>query len=76
MDKENQKKLEILLKKIANEYELEICSLKIKTNQNPTIVQITIQKTNEDDISIDDCSRFNSPAADEIEKQSLNVHMS
>ena len=71
MKKENQKKLEILLKKIANEYELEICSLKIKTNQNPTIIQITIQKINEDDISIDDCSRFNSPAADEIEKSNL-----
>ncbi len=71
MDKENKSKLEALLEKVANERDLEICGLNIKTNQNPIVIEITIKKTNEDDISLDDCSLFNTPASDEIEKSNL-----
>tara|TARA_Y100000991_G_scaffold55627_1_gene40643 strand:- start:259 stop:726 length:468 start_codon:yes stop_codon:yes gene_type:complete len=69
--KENKNKLEILLQKLASEWDLEVCSLNVKTNQNPIIVEITIRKLNGDDISIDDCLRFNNPASMEIENSNL-----
>ena len=55
MDKENKTKLEGLLKKVAITWDYEICNLKIQTNQKPTVVEITIKKTNGSDISLNDC---------------------
>ncbi len=71
MNKENKIKLEALLEKIANERNLEIYGLNIQTSQNPIVVEITIRKTNGDDISLDDCALFNTPASEEIEKSNL-----
>jgi len=71
LNKENRSKLETLLKKVANESDLEIYSLNIQTNQNPILIQIFIKKTNGDDISLDDCALFNTPASEEIEKSNL-----
>ncbi len=71
MNKENKNKLEALLEKVANEQDLEIYSLNLKTNQNPIVIEITIRKTNGDDISLDDCALFNTPVSDEIEKLNL-----
>ncbi|MBO8232666.1 ribosome maturation factor RimP [Prochlorococcus marinus str. MU1402] len=71
MNKENQRKLETLLKRVASVRDFEICSFKIKTNQNPIAIEIIIKKTNEDDISLDDCALFNSPASEEIENSNL-----
>ena len=71
MNKENKIKLETLLKKIANLWDFELCSLNIQTNQNPITLKITIKKTNGDDISLDDCARFNTPASEEIENSNL-----
>ena len=71
MNKDNKIKLEILLKKIAHQWDIEICSLNIQTNQNPFLIKIIIKKTNGDDISLDDCALFNTPASDEIEKSNL-----
>ena len=71
MNKENKNRLEILLKKVANKSDLEICSLKTRTNQNPIVIEITIKKTNGDDISLDDCALFSTPASEEIEKSNL-----
>ena len=71
MNKEDQIKLENLLKKVANVCDFEICSLNIQTNQNPTVVKITIKKTNGDDISLEDCALFNTPASEEIENSNL-----
>ena len=71
MNKEYQNKLEALLNKVANKWAFQICSLNIKTNQNPIIIQIVIKKTNGDDISLDDCALFNNPASEEIEKSKL-----
>ena len=71
MNKENKSKLEALLEKVANERELEIYDLKIQTNQNPIVIEVTIRKTNGDDISLDDCVLFNTPASDEIENSNL-----
>jgi len=71
LNKENKSKLETLLEKVASEKDLEIYGLNIKTNQNPIIIEITIRKTNGDDISLDDCALFNAPASDEIDKSNL-----
>ena len=71
MDKENKSKLEILLKRVANAWDFEICSLKTLTNNNPIIIEIIIKKTNGDDISLDDCALFNTPVSEEIEKSNL-----
>jgi len=71
LNKENKSKLETLLVKLAYAWDLEICSLNIKTNQNPIVMEITIKKTNGDDISLDDCALFNSPVSEEIEKSNL-----
>ena len=71
MNKENKSKIEALLKKVANARDLKICSLNIQTSQNPTVVKITIKRTNGDDISIEDCASFNAPASEEIENSNL-----
>ncbi|MBO6977865.1 MAG: ribosome maturation factor RimP [Prochlorococcus marinus XMU1428] len=71
MNKENKIKLETLLKTIAEEWNLEICNLNIQTNHNPIVIEIIIKKTNGDDISLDDCALFNTPASEEIENSNL-----
>ena len=71
MNKANKSQLEILLKKVARLYDFEICSINLQTNQNPIVFEIIIKKTNGDDISLDDCALFNTPASDEIEKSNL-----
>ena len=71
IDKENTNKLENIIKKVANEWDLKICSLNIQTNQNPTVVKIIIKKTNGDDISLEDCALFNAPASEVIENSNL-----
>jgi len=71
LDKKNKSKLETLLKEVANAWDFEIFRLNIKTNQNPIVIEIFIKKTSGDDISIDDCALFNTPASEEIEKSNL-----
>ena len=71
LKKENKNKLEALLKKVANVWNLEICSLNVQTNRNPILIEIVIKKTNDDDISLNDCERFNNPVSQEIEKSNL-----
>ena len=71
MNKDNKNKLETILKEVANEWNFEIYSLKIQTNQNPIIIEIIIKKTNGDDISLDDCALFNTPASEKIENSNL-----
>ncbi len=71
LNKENKIKLETLLKKVANIWNFEMCSLNVQTNQNPIVLEIIIKKTNGDDISLDDCAQFNAPASEEIENSNL-----
>ena len=71
MKKENKSKLETLLKKVGNIWDLEICSLNFQTNQNPIVIEIIIKKTNGEDIPLDDCALFNKPAYEEIENSNL-----
>ena len=71
MDKEKKISLETLLKKVAKLWNFEICNLNIQTNQNPIVLEIVIKKTNGDDITLDDCALFNTPASEEIENSNL-----
>ena len=71
MNKEKKSSLEKLLKKVASEWNFEICGLNLKTNHNPIVIEITINKTNGDYISIDDCGIFNAPASEVIENSNL-----
>ena len=71
MNKDNKSKLESILKKVAHAWDFEIHSLNIQTNHKPIIIEIIIKKTNGDDISLDDCALFNTPASEEIEKSNL-----
>ena len=71
MNKDNKIKLESILKKAADEWNFEICSLKIQTNQNPIIIEVIIKKTTGDDISLDDCAQFSTPASEKIENSNL-----
>ena len=71
MNKEIKNNLEIRLKELAREFNLEIYSLNLLTNQNPIIIKITIGKDNGEDITIDDCSKFNNPASTIIENSNF-----
>ena len=71
LKKENKIKLESLLKKVADIWGFQICSLNLQTHQNPIVIEIIIRKTNGDDISLDDCALFNTPAAEEIYNSNL-----
>ncbi len=71
MDKEFKNNLELLLQDAAKELNLEIYSLNLLTNQNPIIIKIIIKKTNQEDVTLDDCSRFNNPAYNVIENSNL-----
>ena len=71
MDKKGKNNLEVLLQGVAKEFDLKIYSLNLLTNQNPIIIKIIICKTNENDITLDDCSRFNNPASAVIENSNL-----
>ena len=71
MNKEKINKLENLLKKVSDALDFEICSLNIQTNQHPIVLEIIIKKTNGDDISLDDCALFNSPASEAIENSNF-----
>ena len=71
MNKEFKKKLEILLQVAAKDSNIEICSLNLLTNQSPIIIKVVIKKSNDEDITLDDCSSFNNPASSVIENSNL-----
>ena len=71
MNKELINNLEIQLQEVAKDFNLEVCSLNFLTNQNPINIKIIIKKSNREDITLDDCSRFNNPAYNVIENSNL-----
>ena len=71
MDNECTKNLENLLQGVAKDFNLTICSINLVTNKNPIIIKIFIKKTNDDDITLDDCLKFNTPASSLIENSNL-----
>jgi len=71
LNKENKIKLEEILSKLGNEHDYEIYSLNILTNHNPTVIEVILKKTDEEDISLDDCALFSNLASKEIEKSNF-----
>ncbi|MDC3145136.1 ribosome maturation factor RimP [bacterium] len=71
MNKEKKNTLERLLRKLANVWGLEIYSFNLQTKRKPIVIEIIIKKTNDEDISLDDCALFNAPASEEIENSNL-----
>ena len=71
LNKEKINSLERLLRKVANVWGLEIYSFNLQTNRKPIVIEIIIKKTNDEDISLDDCALFNAPASEEIENSNL-----
>ena len=71
MEKECKQKLEILIGQVAKEFNFIICSLKLLTNKVPITLEITIKKANGEDVTLDDCSKFNDPVNKTIENSNL-----
>ena len=71
MNKDINNKLKFLLQKVANEHGLEISDLNFQTNNSPITLVVKLKKINGDDISLDDCSKFNTPASEQIENSNL-----
>ena len=71
MIKDNKSKLEILIKEIAENFGYEIQSINLLTNHNPLTIQIILKNLNGNDISLDDCLRFNEPVLSAIDSSDL-----
>ena len=71
MIKDNKSKLEILIKEIAKNFRYEINSINLLTNHNPLTIQIVIENQNGNDITLDDCLRFNEPVLSAIDSSNL-----
>ena len=71
MDAECKKNLESIIENIATNNGLKLYELNIKTNHNPITIQVTINKIDGSDISINDCSDFNEPVEQAIESSKL-----
>ena len=71
MNKECQNNLKILLEKVARESNLEIFEVSFLTNKKPTTVKITITKTSQGVVTLDDCAKFNEPASSAIDNSNL-----
>ena len=71
MNKENKKKLDSLVKKLAGELNFELINLSILTNENPAIFKIILKRIDEKDITIEDCSLFTRHVESLIESSNL-----
>ena len=71
MNQANKKKLESLVERLAKEFNFKVVSLNILTNNNPAILKIILQRLDEKDITIEDCSQFIGPVDNLIESSNL-----
>jgi len=71
LNKENKKKLDSLVEKIAKEHNFKVDSLNMLTNKDPAILKIILKRIDEKDITIEDCTLFSGPVEDLIEKSKL-----
>ena len=69
--KDNKSKLENLIKEIAKSFQYEIHSINLLTNHNPLTIQIILKNQDGNDISLDDCLRFNEPVLSAIDSSNL-----
>ena len=71
MDKETKNSLLKLVNNLAKEIGFEVFDLNLYTNHIPTTIQIIIKKTDNSDVTIEDCSNFNEPVSDAIDNSNL-----
>ena len=71
MIKDNKSKLENLIKEIAKSFKYEIHSINLLTNHNPLTIQIVLKNQDDNDITLDDCLRFNEPVLSAIDSSNL-----
>ena len=71
MIKDNKSKLENLIKEIAKSFKYEIHSINLLTNHNPLTIQIVLKNQDSNDITLDDCLRFNEPVLSAIDSSNL-----
>ena len=71
MIKDNKSKLENLIKEIAKSFKYEIHSINLLTNHNPLTIQIVLKNQDSNDITLDDCLRFNEPVLSAIDSSDL-----
>ena len=69
--KDNKIKLENLIKEIAKSFKYEIHSINFLTNHNPLTIQIIIENQDGNNITLDDCLRFNEPVLSAIDSSNL-----
>jgi len=71
LKKSDQEDLQKLLIELAKSFDFQIHSVNLLTNQIPMTIQIYLKKSDGNDITIDDCSDFNSPAKEAIDNSNL-----
>ena len=71
MIKDNKSNLEILIKELAKSFKFEIYKINLLTNQNPLTIQIILKNFDGNDITLDDCLRFNEPVLSAIDSSNL-----
>ena len=68
---DNKSSLENLIQEIAKNFKYEIHSINFLTNYNPLTVQIILKNLDGNDITLDDCLRFNEPILSAIDSSNL-----
>ena len=71
MIKNNRSNLEILIKELAKSFKFEIYKINMLTNHNPLTIQILLKNFDGNDITLDDCLRFNEPVMSAIDSSNL-----
>ena len=71
MIKDFKSDLDNLIKEIAKGFKYEIYSTNLLTNHNPLTIQIILKNLDGNDITLDDCLRFNEPVLSAIDSSNL-----
>ena len=71
MIKDCKSDLENIVRELAKSYKYEIHSVNFLTNHNPLKIIITLKNLDGNDITLDDCLRFNEPVMLAIDSSNL-----
>ena len=71
MIKDIKNKLLDLIEELAKSFKYEIDSINLLTHHNPIKIQIILKSLNGNDITLDDCLRFNEPVLSAIDSSNL-----
>ena len=71
LDNRDKTYLENTLNDLAKSFNFRIHSVNLLTNQNPIKIEISLKKSDGNDITIDDCANFNEPVKKAIDNLKL-----